>query len=139
MTQGVIMAAAEVAKQAIILREQLEALVGAKREDIRFQPPDCWGFIRHCYSLAGMTLPEKITAARHYGRLLHEGERIQLLDVIVFENFFLEGRHVGVALDNVWFLQNSDVTNGVAALTFARFQIIDSVYRLKPVLSRVEG
>jgi cell wall-associated NlpC family hydrolase len=114
------------------LRDQLQDLVGAQRQDIRFQPPDCWGFVRHCYSLAGIALPENITAARHRGRLLHEGERIQLLDVIVFENFFLEGRHVGVALDNVWFLQNSDVTNGVAALTLERFrQIIDSVYRLK--------
>jgi cell wall-associated NlpC family hydrolase len=114
------------------LREKLEALVGAPVNDPRFEPDNCWGFVRHCYALADIYLPKKVTAARHMRRSVKEGERLQLLDVIEFENFFLEPRHVAVALDNVWFIQSSDVTNGVALLTIERFRsIIASVHRLK--------
>lgn len=114
------------------IRDQLEALVGTPYGDPRFEPADCWGFVRYCYSLAGITLPKRITAARKLRNpVKYPFEPTQLLDVIYFQDFLLEGRHVGIALDSVWLIQSSATTNGVAMLTIERVsEWIDSVHRL---------
>jgi len=118
------------------LRSELLSLVGSKYGDERFQPADCWGFVRYCYSLAGIDLPKNIWSCRHICREV-SGEPLRLLDVIYLRTALLSARHVGVALDNIYVLQSSEVTNGVAALRINRPGIresIEGVYRLKPNL-----
>jgi len=115
------------------LRSELLNLVGAKFGDPRFEPADCWGFVRYCYSLAGIDLPKNIWSCRHICTEV-TGERLRLLDVMYFRNTILGARHVGVALDAIYVLQSSQVTNGVAALRIGRPGVLDSiqgVYRLR--------
>lgn len=115
------------------IREKLFALVGAPYGDPRFEPADCWGFVRYAYSLAGVDLPKSIWRARHNYMEVHDG-KVKPLDVIYFRSLMLEQRHVGVAVDQLYFLQSSKMTNGVAAIRFNRPPVMESIqgiYRLK--------
>lgn len=115
------------------LRENLLALVGTPYGDPRFAPADCWGFVRHCYSLIDIELPEDIWSARNICERVSE-DNIRLLDVIYMRDFLLEQRHIGVALDGLYLLQSSKSTNGVAAVRLNRPGVresIEAVYRLK--------
>lgn len=117
------------------IREKLFALVGAPYGDPRFEPADCWGFVRHAYSLAGVELPKNIWRARHSYREVHGG-KVEPLDVIYFRSIMLEQRHVGIAIDQLYILQSSKMTNGVAAIRLGRAGIkesIQGIYRLKGI------
>lgn len=115
------------------LREELLRLVGAPYGDPRFEPADCWGFVRYAYSLAGVELPKSIWRARHSYREVHDG-KVEPLDVIYFRSLMLEQRHVAIAIDQLYILQSSKMTNGVSAIRLNRAGIRESVqgiYRLK--------
>lgn len=115
------------------LRAALLGLVGEPYGLPKYEPADCWGFVRFCYSVAGINLPKNIWRCRHICREVTSEPR-QLLDVVYFRDFLFEARHVGVALDNLYVLQSARSTNGVAALRFNRpgvSETIAGIYRLK--------
>lgn len=133
-------AVAALAGQSVAdLQSKLLSLVGAKYGDERFQPADCYGFVRHCYALAGVALPKNIWQTRHLFAELPRDARwahhiLRLLDVVYFRDFLLEERHVGIVLDHLYILQSSHMTNGVAALRLHRPGVIEQIsgiYRLK--------
>jgi hypothetical protein len=72
---------------------------------------DCWGFVRFIYATQGVQLPLDIHEATHLFK------RVQppfvFPDVLVFKLPPDFERHVGVALDDRWFIHCSVATNGV--------------------------
>jgi hypothetical protein len=72
---------------------------------------DCWGFVRHVYVTQGVQLPVDI----HQATRLFQRVKPPFVfpDVLVFKLPPAFERHVGVALDDRWFVHCSVATNGV--------------------------
>src|SRR5262245_13858984 len=73
---------------------------------------DCWTFVQHVYCTQGMLLPsDPHDASRLFTRV---EPPYQWLDILTFKLPPHMDRHLGLALDNAWFIHCAEATNGVA-------------------------